>query len=201
MAAAQQRGDCIDNRHEDKPWVQHRFNFQDHARLNSTEKVTPTTMVAEGGDNACKEDIRQYEHLTPRQEGERHTSFDRRQASVSGLPHTKIGRAPPNRVDQSYIPMGTTTQTVLPQDQPGLNTSLEEYLQLPQADRHRLRALFSLPIPLVPKEEPSKVSLLERLNPFRRIRSLSMLPAYRAIVFIPSENSGHARRRSRARRA
>ncbi|KAN0100288.1 hypothetical protein V8E55_000272 [Tylopilus felleus] len=201
MGLAYQGDNRIDNRHGHgtKCRTRHRFNPRRHSTSASAERLTPTTAVA-GTDRSNRSDVGQLERATPRHERERRTSPHRRQnriqASTSGLPRTVTAPAPPNGVNQSSAPARATAETVLSQNHPDLSISLDEFLQLPSAERHRLRALLPPPIPLVPKEKPSKMSLLERLNPFRRIRSLSMLASYRAA----NENSGLARRRSLARR-
>ncbi|KAF8560003.1 hypothetical protein OG21DRAFT_15648 [Imleria badia] len=205
MALAHQRDDRIDDRHGAKPKPRRRFNSQAYTMSeDGVEKLIPTATGAGTGDRAYREDVGQPEHATPRQERGRRTSFDRRQhrtrASIPGLPPTATARAHANGVDQSYIPTRTAAQTFHSREQTNMDILLDEYHLMPQAERHRLRALLPPPIPLVPKEKSSKSSFLGRLNPFRRIRSLPTPPSYRAIVFIPSENSGHARRRSLARR-
>ncbi|KAI9570231.1 hypothetical protein HD554DRAFT_394520 [Boletus coccyginus] len=200
-ALAHQTDNQIHNQHGVKPRPWQGLNSQDHMTSNAIDKRTPTAMMARA-DRAHRQDVGQPKRASPRQGRERRASFDQRghqtQASISALPRTLAAWALPNGVNQPYIP---TRTIVLSQDQPDLDVLPDEYHQLSPAESHRLQALFPPAVPLVPREKSSTATFLERLNPFCRIRSLSTPPTYTAIIFIPSENSGHARRRSLARRA
>lgn len=175
------------------------MNVSDNTHLEDVGRVSP---LCHQRAERVESQQKQPEHCTPFSLRQHQT-----QASPSGLP---LARTPSNGDTRTR----TTTLTVVSHAQPDVTILSCKLLlvivrwrrhscdclldnQLLQVERKRLQALLPPAMPLVPRENPSKASFLERLIPRRRVRGLSRpreIKCNHSVIFIQS--SAHTRCRS-----
>ncbi|KAF9225417.1 hypothetical protein BS17DRAFT_598396 [Gyrodon lividus] len=184
------------------------------------------TMTRREEERACKEDVERalhYQQLArERKERERHASIDRHHhrahGSVSSVPPRSAVAwpAPPNGSTQFRVPFKSrmSVHCVTPQYRPEPQAPYvfptrypQPIIPLPVPERRRpvdrSRMVVSPPIPLVPMAKPPKFSMLARVNPFKRLRTMSMsttFPNDSVPITTPIERPARLRRNSATRR-